>query len=104
MTPNSSLFFCFYYAGMALLSMCIQLMQEQIMEKVSWLMAEIGMGGNSNNEEVVKLTKPDRVKETPKDMTGNELDFNEKRRKRNMKEEKAEDKEEIFMDEEELLQ
>lgn len=90
-----------------MLSMCIQLMQEQIMEKVSWLMAEIGMGGKSNNEEMVKLTKPDRLKETPKDMTGNELDFNEKRRKKNMGDTSKHDLDEIFeeqpMDEEELL-
>lgn len=70
--------------GMALLSMCVQLMQEQIMQKVNWLMAELGMGGQSNNEEMVKVTKPDRLKQTPADMTGNELDFNVKRRKKNM--------------------
>lgn len=65
--------------------MCIQLMQEQIMEKVTWLMAEIGMGGNSNNIEMMKVTKPERIKQTPDDMTGNELDFNEKRRKKDQK-------------------
>ena len=70
---------------MALISMCIQLMQEQIMEKVTWLMAEIGMGGNSNNIEMMKVTKPERIKQTPDDMTGNELDFNEKRRKKDQK-------------------
>ena len=37
--------------------MCIQLMQEQILEKISWLMAEIGMGGASSNEEMVKVNK-----------------------------------------------
>lgn len=42
-------------------------------------MAEIGMGGNGNNEEIGKVTKNDRLKATPSDMTGNELDFNEKR-------------------------
>ena len=72
-------------SGMALISMCIQLMQEQIMEKVTWLMAEIGMGGNSNNIEMMKVTKPERIKQTPDDMTGNELDFNEKRRKKDQK-------------------
>ena len=48
--------------GMALVSMCIQLMQEQIMEKIRWLMTEIGMGGKSN-EEMVKVTKQDRLKQ-----------------------------------------
>merc|ERR1711878_93939 len=52
--------------GMALISMCIQLMQEQIMEKVTWLMAEIGMGGNSNNIEMMKVTKPERIKKSRK--------------------------------------
>ena len=70
---------------MALISMCIQLMQEQIMDKISWLMAEIGMGGNSNNTEMMKVSKPERLKQTPADMTGNELDFNEKRRKKSQK-------------------
>ena len=58
-------------------------MQEQVMEKVRWVAREIGMNGDSNNnEEVVKITKEDRLKQTPSDMTGNELDFNEKRAKR----------------------
>lgn len=92
--------------GMALLSMCVQLMQEQIMQKVNWLMAELGMGGQSSNEEMVKVTKPDRLKQTPADMTGNELDFNVKRRKKNMSANvdggSAEDNEEIF-DQHEIL-
>ena len=63
-----------------LISLALNLMQEQVMAKVRWLAAEIGMSGdNSNNEEVVKITKEDRLKQTPSDMTGNELDFNEKR-------------------------
>ena len=33
----------------------------------------------------MKVTKPDRTKRTPSDMTGNELDFNVKRRKVNQK-------------------
>lgn len=71
--------------GMTLISMCIQLMQEQIIEKIRWLAAEVGMGGGSDSEEVVKISKADRLKQTPADMTGNELDFNEKRRKTNMR-------------------
>ena len=84
--------------GMALVSMCIQLMQEQIMEKIKWIMAEIGMGGKSN-EEMVKMTKPERLKQTPADMTGNELDFNEKRRKKNMKKNDTEDADDDFFEE-----
>ena len=80
---------------MALISMCIQLMQEQIMEKVTWLMAEIGMGGNSNNIEMMKVTKPERIKQTPDDMTGNELDFNEKRRKKDQKITEEQDDEDV---------
>ena len=78
--------------------MCIQLMQEQIMDKIAWVMAEIGMGSNSsNNEEMVKVTKVDRLKQTPADMTGNELDFNVKRRKKNMNTNVQDDnEEEIF--------
>jgi len=77
--------------GMALLSMCIQLMQEQIMDKITWVMAEIGMGNSNDNEEMVKVTKVDRLKQTPADMTGNELDFNVKRRKKNMNRKKVKD-------------
>ena len=73
-----------HITGMALLSMCIQLMQEQIMDKIAWVMAEIGMSNSNSNEEMVKVTKMDRLKQTPADMTGNELDFNVKRRKNNM--------------------
>ena len=65
--------------------MCIQLMSEQLMEKVDWVVKELGMGGNNNSEELVKVTKVERLKQTPADMTGNELDFNVKRRKKNMK-------------------
>jgi hypothetical protein len=88
--------------GMALISMCIQLMQEQIMDKISWVMAEIGMGGNGNNEEIVKVTKNDRLKTTPSDMTGNELDFNEKRRKKNMKTYNADTEDEEYEEYEEM--
>ena len=79
---------------MALLSMCIQLMQEQIMDKIAWVMAEIGMGNSSDNEEMVKVTKVDRLKQTPADMTGNELDFNVKRRKKNMNKNSHDDNDE----------
>ncbi len=63
-----------------LISLALNLMQEQVMNKVHWVAHEIGMSGDGNtNEEVVKLTKEDRLRQTPADMTGNELDFNEKR-------------------------
>ena len=42
---------------MTLLSMCMNLMQEQIVEKVSWVAAELGMNGDGNDEEVVKLSR-----------------------------------------------
>jgi len=87
--------------GMALVSMCIQLMQEQIMEKIRWLMTEIGMGGKSN-EEMVKVTKQERLKQTPADMTGNELDFNEKRRKKNMNKSNMDDSQDDFFEEPEV--
>ena len=41
---------------MTLLSMCMNLMQEQIVEKVSWIAEELGMKGDGNDEEVVKLS------------------------------------------------
>ena len=81
---------------MALIPMCIQLMQEQIMDKIAWVMTEIGMSSSNNDEEMVKVTKIDRLKQTPADMTGNELDFNVKRRKKNMNKNVQDDNEEIF--------
>lgn len=78
--------------GIMLITLGLNLMQEQVMEKVRWVAAEIGMGeGGNSNEEVVKVTKEDRLKQTPADMTGNELDFNEKRvdRSNHQDEEKA---------------
>ena len=60
-------------------------------------MSEIGMGGTNLNTEMMKVTKPDRLKQTPADMTGNELDFNEKRRKKDKKD--GEEEEEIPTDE-----
>ncbi len=63
-----------------LISLALNLMQEQVMDKVYWVAREIGLSGDGNtNEEVVKITKTDRLRQTPQDMTGNELDFNEKR-------------------------
>ena len=48
---------------------------------------------------MVKVTKPERLKQTPADMTGNELDFNEKRRKNNMKKSNSEDADDDFFEE-----
>ena len=69
--------------GMTLLSMCMNLMQEQIVEKVeniviiivkqhhktvihhcekvSWVAAELGMSGDGNDEEIVKLSIDGKV-------------------------------------------
>jgi len=60
--------------GMTLLSMCMNLMQEQIMEKVAWVAKELGMGGEED-EEIVKLSVEGKITETPVDKTGNKLDF-----------------------------
>jgi len=61
--------------GMTLLSMCMNLMQEQILEKVSWVASQIGMGDDGSDEEIVKLSIEGKVKETPADKTGNDLSF-----------------------------
>ena len=37
----------------------------------------------SDKEELVKISKEEKLAHTPADMTGNELDFNQKRRKKN---------------------
>merc|ERR1719189_574432 len=66
--------------GMTLLSMCMSLMQEQIVDKVSWMIHELS--GESDSEEVVKISKEGKVNETPADKTGNELNFNETRKKK----------------------
>ena len=68
--------------GMALVSMCIQLMQEQIMEKIRWLMTEIGMGGKSN-EEMVKVTKQERLKQVYLQGVPTSFSENRKSAKRN---------------------
>ena len=46
---------------MTLISMCMNLMQEQIAEKVSWVAEELGMKGDGNDEEVVKLSREVRI-------------------------------------------
>ena len=48
--------------------------------QVLWLVAELG--GSNDGEEVVKVSKEGKVNQTPDDRTGNELNFNEKRKKR----------------------
>lgn len=75
----------FQPAGIALLSMSIQLMQEEIIGKVRWLASRIGMGADKNGEELVKVSKVEKTRQTPSDMTGNELDFNGRRKKKNQK-------------------
>lgn len=75
--------FCVTYCifGIMLITLGLNLMQEQVMEKVRWVASSIGMGENGpGDEELVKVTKMDRLKQTPIDLTGNELDFNERRR------------------------
>ena len=37
----------------------------------------------SDKEELVKISKEDKLAQTPANLTGNELDFNQKRRKKN---------------------
>jgi hypothetical protein len=37
------------------------------------------------------VTKPDRIRQTPADMTGNELDFNLKRKKRHQRTDNLDD-------------
>ena len=51
-------------------------------------------------EEYVKVTKVEKTNQTPADMTGNELDFNEKRRKTNQKIREDPEKVEAFFEEE----
>ena len=62
-----------------LLSLSLGLMQKQIMEKLEWIGSVVGMDGKNNNEEIVKRFKQKRINKTPIGMTGNELNFNEKR-------------------------
>ncbi len=73
---------------MMLISLALNLMQEQVMEKIRWFAKQIGLDNDDNtNEEVVKITKENRLKETPSDMTGNEIDFNTRRAKKYIKNE-----------------
>ena len=62
-----------------LLSLSLGLMQKQIMEKLEWIGGGGGMDGQNSNEEIVKRFKQKRINKTPIGMTGNELNFNEKR-------------------------
>ena len=65
--------------------MCIQLMQDQIIGYFIGVAKSLGISNQGNQDsEWVKVTKVGKMKETPVDMTGNELDFNSKRRKKNM--------------------
>jgi len=82
-----------------MLSMTIQLMQEGMATKIQWLVKTIGMGNSNHEEELVKVSKTERLKQTPSDMTGNELDFNEKRKKKNMNIRAAE-RHDLFFEEE----
>jgi len=79
--------------------MTIQLMQEGMATKIQWLVKTIGMGNSNHEEELVKVSKTERLKQTPSDMTGNELDFNEKRKKKNMNIRAAE-RHDLFFEEE----
>ena len=91
---------------MTLLSMCMNLMQEQIVEKVSWIAEELGMKGDGNDEEVVKLSREvsQNLKEcqsvaiyfhfqgkviiTPPDKDGNVNSFGKKKHKHKHKNDK----------------
>ena len=91
---------------MTLLSMCMNLMQEQIVEKVSWIAEELGMKGDGNDEEVVKLSREvsQNLKEyqslaiyfhfqgkviiTPPDKDGNVNSFGKKKHKHKHKKDK----------------
>ena len=62
-----------------LLSLSLGLMQKQFSEKLEQIARMLGMDGRDSNEEIVKRFKKKRVNKTPIGMTGNELNFNEKR-------------------------
>jgi len=68
--------------GMTLISMCMNLMQEQIAEKVSWVAEELGMKGDGNDEEVVKLSREGHVTITPADKDGNVNSFGHGKKKK----------------------
>jgi len=84
--PIAAMKMCFTVSycifGMTLLSMCMNLMQEQILEKVNWIASELGMSGDGNDEEVVKLSIEGKVTETPADKNGNQEDFGRKKKRR----------------------
>merc|ERR1711988_771706 len=67
--------------GMTLLSMCMNLMQEQIVEKVSWIAQELGMKGDGNDEEIVKISREGKVNMTPADKDGNVNSYGKKKHK-----------------------
>ena len=73
--------------GIMILSLSLGLMQKQIMEKLEWIGGVVGMDGQNSNEEVVKRFKQKRINKTPIGMTGNELNFNEKRIERQVERE-----------------
>ena len=73
---------------MTLISMCMNLMQEQIAEKVSWVAEELGMKGDGNDEEVVKLSREGQVTITPADKDGNVNSFGNKKKKHHDKKNK----------------
>ena len=73
---------------MTLISMCMNLMQEQIAEKVSWIAEELGMKGDGNDEEVVKLSREGQVTITPADKDGNVNSFGQKKKKHHEKKHK----------------
>ena len=70
-----------------LLSLSLGLMQKQISEKLEWISKVVGMDGENSNEEIVKRFKQKRINKTPIGMTGNELNFNEKRIERQVERE-----------------
>jgi len=76
--------------GMTLISMCMNLMQEQIAEKVSWIAEELGMKGDGNDEEVVKLSREGKITITPPDKDGNVNSFGHHKKKHHHKKNKDE--------------
>ena len=72
-----------FCTGIATVSMCIQLVNEQIVLKVESLPRTFGLRSTDDQVDLIKVSKSDRLRETPKGLTGNELDFNAKRRKLN---------------------
>lgn len=76
-----TLSYCMF--GMTLLSMCLNLMQEQIIEKFKGLASMLG--GEDDAEEIVKLSREGKVTETPGDKTGNDVSFGDKEPKKPLK-------------------